>query len=517
MSAVRALVSVTSIATAIAATFSAIPVSASENPVPEKFEVQTKTVKLADVTSGNQYLAFTVPQCVSEIAYVLSGAEGGASRKTGTNQRAEGGGGAVLVGTLKVVPGEQLRLYPSERGVSAQASSDIGDAGGGGTIGYTHGGGGSGKDQGSWVIGGVRQNAGGGGGASSAITTATEPVVVASGGGGAGGSAWNDAKNTATGGAGDKVGNSGVGYANSGGALGVVANGSGAFANQPLGNGGGGGGGGAGYTGGGGGKSSQTGSQGGGGGAGGTSYAAESRIGTGAVSDYGMSVSEATPAGDGTVKIAWFGCASVLTIHGTTTDQSGTESAAAGWRHDVSVAEGSLSATHGTLDSSGRWDTTLRGYATASQRHAVTVTQEARQDWIVRDWNETTLNSPMATCTIDGDESTLASVTNIDARSFRVEVPADTWVNCTLNTVQAAPDLDVESQATVVSSGEVDPSSVVSGEEVEFSYDIRNTGNIPLKNLTARDPKISKITCQQEALLPGDQTRCVGNLSITSD
>lgn len=511
MSTVRRIAPVVAFAAAAVALV-ATPAAGADRPTPERFDVQTRTVQLSNVTSGTQYAAFTVPDCVTEIAYVIDGAAGGASRKTGTPQRAEGGVGAVRSGTLRVNAGEQLRLYPAQQGYSTLTVSDTGDAGGGGEIGFRAGGGGTGKDDG-WL---TRQNAGAGGGASSAITLGATPLVVAAGGGGAGGSSWNAATNTGKGGAGDAAGFAGVSHPGSGGLLNIVASGLGGKATEPSGNGGGGGGGGAGYVGGGGGRGTSSGSQGGGGGAGGTSYVDASRVGASSITDFGLSAADLNPVGDGAVKIAWYGCASVLTINGTTTTSMGTTTPAAGWAHSLATTAALRPGSNLALDVDGRADVTLGGYASASVSIPVTVTQTARAGWVMRDWTTTTMNGPLATCIVNGDSASTLPVTNVDAHSFRISVPANSWVSCTFDTVEASPGMDVISDSRHLLTGALDPTSVTSGDEVEFGYTVRNTGNLPL-NLTATDPKTPDLACAKTALLPGTETRCAGTASITRD
>ncbi len=484
-----------------------------DRPPAERFDVQTSTVQLPDVSSTTPYVSFTVPACVTEIAYVIDGAAGGASRKSGTPQRAEGGVGAVRSGTLNVTAGEQLRLYPAQQGISALATSDTGDAGGGGAIGFRSGGGGTGQDDG-WLN---RQNPGGGGGASSAISLGTTPLVVAAGGGGAGGSAWNSATNTARGGAGDMPGSAGVSHAGSGGLLNAVASGAGGKATEPFGNGGGGGGGGAGYIGGGGGgKGTSLASQGGGGGAGGTSYVDASRIGASDVADFGLTPGDLAPTGNGAVKIAWFDCASVLSLNGTATTSAGTTLPASGWEHTVTTAASLHPGSNLTLDDAGRSDVTLRGFADASASIPVTVSQVPREGWILRNWTETATDTPVATCTKNGDPDTQIPIAPVDSHSFRLDIPADSWVSCDFDSVEAAPDMTVRPDSTNLLNGELHPQSVKSGTDVEFGYTVNNTGNVPL-NLTATDPKTPSLTCASSTLLPEAETRCAGITSITRD
>lgn len=465
MSAVRRLAPVVAFAAAAAA-LAATPAAGIDQPTAERFDVQSRTIQLSDVTSGTQYAAFNVPDCVTEIAYVMDGAAGGSSRRVSTNAYAAGGKGAILSGTVRVSAGEQLRLYPAQQGASAQLNSDTGDAGGGGTIGFRHGGGGTGKDDG-WL---TRSNAGGGGGASSAITLGTTPLVVAAGGGGAGGSSWNSAMNTAQGGAGDARGADGVNNPGSGGALNAVTAGNGGKATEPFSSGGGGGGGGAGYAGGGGGRGGNTGSLGGGAGAGGTSFIDSSRAGTSTIADFGLSTSDVAPTGDGTVKIAWYGCASVLTLNGSATTGSGVTAPAEGWEYGLATAAWLRPGGNVTLDASGRADTTLRGFTNGTIRIPVTVTQSSRDGWVMRDWTDTELNTPLATCIVDGDPAATLPVTNVDAHSFRIDVPADAWVSCMFNTVEGAPSMAVESNSEHVLTGTSNPTSVTSGDDVTFRH-----------------------------------------------
>lgn len=515
MSAVRRLAPVAVLAVAASA-LAATPAAGTDRPTPEYFNVQTRTVQLAGVTSGTPYVTFTVPECVTEIAYIVDGAAGGSSRRVGTNAHAAGGQGALLSGTVHVTAGEQLRLYPSQRGGSAQLDTDYGAAGGGGSIGYSKGGGGSGKDQDySWPWN-IHQNAGGGGGASSAITIGATRVVVAAGGGGAGGSSWNTVMNTAVGGAGDTPGADGVGNPGSGGTVGIGATGVGGTASDPSNSGGGGGGGGAGVSGGNGGRGSTVNAQGGGAGGGGRSFVEPSRDSHGSIAAYGLSASDIDPTGDGTVKIAWTGCASVLTLNGTATDGLGTTTPASGWSHTLSTAATLRPGTDLTLDAGGRADATLRGFANVSATIPVTVSQASQDGWVMRDWTETELNTPLATCIVNGDPATTLPVTNVDARSFRIDVPADAWVSCTFDTVEGAPEMTVEPDTEHVLTGTSNVTTVTSGDDVTFGYTVRNTGNLPL-TVTATDPKTPDLACASTALLPGTETRCTGTASITRD
>lgn len=511
MPAVRRLIPVVAL-TVAAASLAAAPAAGADRPTAARFDVHTRTVQLSDVTSSTPYVAFTVPDCVTEIAYVMDGAAGGSSRRVGTAAYAPGGQGAVRSGTVRVSAGEQLRLYPAQQGVSAQLNSDTGDAGGGGAIGFRVGGGGTGKDDGFLT----RSNAGGGGGAASALTVGSTPLVVAAGGGGAGGSSWNSAMNTAQGGAGDARGADGVSNPGSGGALNAVASGAGGKATEPFASGGGGGGGGAGYVGGGGGRGANVGSLGGGGGAGGTSFVDASRTGTSTIADFGLRTSDVTPTGDGTVKIAWYGCASVLTLQGTTTTAAGTTAPAQGWVHRLTTSASVQKGNDLVLDAQGRVDATLRGFADARTTIPVTVAQAARSGWVMRDWTDTTMHGPLATCFADGDPAAALPVTTVDAHSFRVDVPANAWVTCTFDTVEGAPGMSVASDTEDVATGTATPKAVTSGDEVRFGYTVRNTGNLPL-DLTLDDPKTPDLACATTALLPGAETRCTGSTSITRD
>ncbi len=505
---------------ATASAFVAVPAVGADAPVAQSFGtppagVNVMTVAVSDVSAGTPYVAFTVPDCVSELAYVMDGAAGGSSRRVGTNAHAAGGQGAVRSGTITVTPGEQLRLYPAAQGVSAQLTTDIGDAGAGGGIGYRSGGGGTGMDQGAGMFN-VRQNAGGGGGASAAITLGATPIVVAGGGGGAGGSSWDSSVNTAVGGAGDVRGNDGVNHVGSGGVLGAGTAGTGLRGSDPVGNGGGAGGGGGGYLGGGAGRASNSGSQGGGGGAGGTSYTDAGRTGTGVISDYGLSVSDVVPTGDGAVKIAWRSCAAIVTLEGTTTDAAGATSPAADWPYAVTVDGGTSYADSPLLDADGLSHVSVYGFPGEADPLTVTITPESRTGWVLRDWDDTAMHRPLASCVVFNEDGVAVPVTNVDAQSFRIDVAAGQWILCSFDSVEAAPDMAVTASATDVASGLPAGPAVTSGDAVEFSYSVRNTGNLPL-DLSISDFRNPALVCAQTELLPGDQTTCSGTVRVTRD
>jgi hypothetical protein len=488
-----------------------------ERPAPDRFDVRTTTVGVAQVTSATPYTTWRVPECADEIAYMIDGGAGGASRPVGTTQHAAGGLASVRAGTLDVTPGEVLRFYPASRGEGAIPSGTTGDAGGGGQIGYAAGGGGSGTDTGTaW---GTRGNPGGGGGAASAITSASgAPIAIAAGGGGAGGAAWSSTALGTVGGNGDTDGRDGSAAAGSKGLAGAQPAATGGLASDPGGvvQGGGGGGGGGGYRGGSGGRGAADSTRGGGSGGGGSSFVDGARAGSGQLADYGLDSAAVTPTGDGNVTIAWYGCASVVSIEGVEESAAGAQTPASAWSYSVSAAGGLVQPGTGTTDATGRMDVTVRGYESASDSLLVTVTQAPRTGWPIDSWSAAGggwSSGTNAVCVLTGETAVRIVVTDIGADGFAIAVPADTWVRCRIVNVEASPSMTISKTAPEVADGlpATEPTAaphVVSGTTVTWSYRVRNTGNVPLTDLAIADDGVAAVVCPTTALLPDASVTC---------
>jgi hypothetical protein len=258
---------------------------------------------------------WVVPDGVTEIEAVVSGAAGGDSETLG------GKGGGVQA-TIPVTPGETLTISVGGRGDDEELFLAAGGAGGAG------GGGAGGSSPG--------RSGGGGGGASDIRqggSALSDRVVVAGGGGGAGGDCDGDGGvgggQTPTAGSGAVGGQPGT--ASAGGAAGTVAATAGVAglggtgANAGSANAGGGGGGGW-YGGGGGGAGS--------GGGGGSSYVTPSAT--------DVVFADGARSGDGAVTISWVVNPTTTTAPATTSTTTTTvvpagpvssfgPSASAGW------------------------------------------------------------------------------------------------------------------------------------------------------------------------------------------
>lgn len=53
------------------------------------------------------------------------------------------------------------------------------------------------------------------------------------------------------------------------------------------------------------------------------------------------------------------------------------------------------------------------------------------------------------------------------------------------------------------------------GDEVPYTFVVRNSGNTQLNSITVKDPNITNVTCGAQILAPGAQTQCSGTLTIT--
>lgn len=485
---------------------------------------QTFTVNSTDLANGAKYIEFVVPECVTELAYMVDGAAGGASSIPGSSHYGRGGAGALRSGTVKVTGGEVLWLYPSVAGGDAPNSAALNGRGGAGGSGWRSGGNGSSHlDPGSVPS---TDNPGGGGGGSSAITTSLgEQVVIAGGGGGGGGTGGDDATtsvmNTAHGGDGDQDGGNGVGFGsnviagNWGGTAGWFDSGIGGAGQVYISHPGGAGGGGGGAKGGGAGGLGAPGiAYGAGAGGGGTSMVASDRVSTGTLGDYGLSTSGVDTSGDGSVTIAWASCGSVLTLVGTKTAATGAKSPAAGWSHTVSATAGTVSPATGTLDSTGTLVSTITD--TEASSITVTVTQEQRTGWLMQNWTDTSVDTPLAVCTVGGDGGDSLTVTNLSLSSYSITFPFPSSVTCVSNTVEANPQLAEEAMVTDTSTDTEYPDAVNSGATMEYHYDLKNTGNIPL-TISIADPKVPGLVCAVSVLMPGVITSCSGTNIAVAD
>ena len=253
--------------------------------------------------AGPQVQHFTVPNGVTQLSAIVTGAAGGQTN----NQIATPGGGGITIATLAVTPGQQFTIW-----VGGNGNGDDGKGRGGWGFGC-------GGARGTTGNSGAKNGGGGGGGSAivlgsytnndcDAVASVTSaPVLIAAGGGGGGGGYGalngdftNKVNNTGgAGGAGGDIGSQGVNGSSSPGP-GVTIGGCGGNAagtetcntasSTPTGNsggsapaGGGGGGGGGGYFG-------------GGGGVGGLAYGGPPAFSPGGGGGGGLSVASTVPA-----------------------------------------------------------------------------------------------------------------------------------------------------------------------------------------------------------------------------
>jgi hypothetical protein len=126
------------------------------------------------------------------------------------------------------------------------------------------------------------------------------------------------------------------------------------------------------------------------------------------------------------------------------------------------------------------------------------------------------VNVPLATCLIDADPARPVAVTNADANSFTFLLPTNSWVSCTVNTVEADPAMNVSSLFADLTHTDAAPNTVIAGDRGRFSVAVTNTGNIPL-TLAATDPKLPNLSCAANPLLPGATTSCSATTSVFRD
>lgn len=475
--------------------------------------LQTLTVTPDDLASGESSITVDVPRCVYEVAFVMSGGDGGSAGAAGTPGYAPGGSGAVVSGTLWNLSGETLTLYPATAGGSVAAPDDPETPGMGGT-GHRAGGRGHGR---TGETPGVTFDGGGGGGGASGIRRAsgTLDVAVAGGGGGAGGPAMDAESNTGIGGTNGGAGGDGVNFVGSGGAGGELESGLGANGTgiSTVSGGAGGGGGGGGHRGGAVGRMTGFTDRGAGGGGAGSSFIDATLDSGGSIEYYGLSESDAGDDADGAITLAWYSCVSELTLAGTTTDADGTVAPASGWAQTI-TSDQSVSPDTGVLGADGTLVAVVDGYATETT--TVTVRQEERDGWLLQNWSSTATDTPLAVCALNGSDSRFLSVTNLSASSYSVDIPSGSQVRCSSNTVEAAPEMTVAAEAQDLTTGGSDPVSVNAGDEVEFVYTITNRGTVPLR-VDASESRIPDLRCLTEVVLPGQVTTCTGTTVVTRD
>ena len=355
-------------------------------------------------TGGPQY--WTVPSCVTSINVTIAGGEGGGTY---------GGGGAILNGTLTVIPGQQLEIN-----VGGEANVQNGGWNGGGNgvtanglSNYSFGGGGASDIRitpysiadrivvaggGGGMGGGNTDDDGGDGGCQNGMNGATTFGFGANGGtqnnGGGGGNPWG----------GGATGNAGAIAVGGNGAVDICYN---------LGPGGGGGGG---YYGGGGGGSDcwSFGSLGGGGGGGGSSFP----IGPNMICTQGLNNS-----GNGFVEIEYTFGVTYGTDYQTHCDTFT-------WINGVTYSSSNFTDTDTLLNSNG-CDSIITlnlnilnpTYGTDYQTHCVSYT------WI--DGNTYTSNNNSATYTYaNANSNGCDSIVTLDLTINNVSYHTDYQIHC---------------------------------------------------------------------------------------
>ena len=355
-------------------------------------------------TGGPQY--WTVPSCVTSINVTIAGGEGGGTY---------GGGGAILNGTLTVIPGQQLEIN-----VGGEANMQNGGWNGGGNgvtanglSNYSFGGGGASDIRltpysiadrivvaggGGGMGGGNTDDDGGDGGCQNGMNGATTFGFGANGGtqnnGGGGGNPWG----------GGATGNAGAIAVGGNGAVDICYN---------LGPGGGGGGG---YYGGGGGGSDcwSFGSLGGGGGGGGSSFP----IGPNMICTQGLNNS-----GNGFVEIEYTFGVTYGTDYQTHCDTFT-------WINGVTYSSSNFTDTDTLLNSNG-CDSIITlnlnilnpTYGTDYQTHCVSYT------WI--DGNTYTSNNNSATYTYaNANSNGCDSIVTLDLTINNVSYNTDYQIHC---------------------------------------------------------------------------------------
>lgn len=90
--------------------------------------------------------------------------------------------------------------------------------------------------------------------------------------------------------------------------------------------------------------------------------------------------------------------------------------------------------------------------------------------------------------------------------------PDDTAVNATSNTIRITVDR-VPALSIAKSS---DRTSIdAAGQTINYSFNVRNTGNVTLTDVTVSDPRAENISCPRTTLAPGETMTCTANRTVS--
>ncbi|WP_233353696.1 DUF7507 domain-containing protein [Hellea balneolensis] len=117
-----------------------------------------------------------------------------------------------------------------------------------------------------------------------------------------------------------------------------------------------------------------------------------------------------------------------------------------------------------------------------------------------------------ANYTVTQDDVNNGSVTN--NASAAADLPDGTALPPVADTAiidgTQTPSLDIDKQA-------VDTSYAAVGDVLDYTYRVRNTGNVDITNISVTDDLIPSLSCPATALAPAEEFTCTGSYTVTQD
>ncbi len=89
--------------------------------------------------------------------------------------------------------------------------------------------------------------------------------------------------------------------------------------------------------------------------------------------------------------------------------------------------------------------------------------------------------------------------------------PGSTRNDGTVCPVATAGGIDLVKDGSLDDGGD----GATPGDVIDYTFEVTNTGNVPLTNVTVTDPLVSPIACPQTTLAPGEPMTCTGTYAIT--
>jgi uncharacterized repeat protein (TIGR01451 family) len=122
---------------------------------------------------------------------------------------------------------------------------------------------------------------------------------------------------------------------------------------------------------------------------------------------------------------------------------------------------------------------------------------------------------PVTQVDIDnGGVTDTATATGTDTQN--TQSPASTPATVNVPATPAVPAVSLQKFANAANG---DTSPITTGEQIQYSYLVENTGNVDLTTLTVADNKVSSVSCPTPAapgLAPGDFETCTGTYTATA-